>query len=102
MTYRGLLVKSAFICVHLWLTLLLCGCSQKPAEQPLTTAGPGPGAPSRTIEIAVVPKGIAFDFWLAVKAGAEQAGQEEGVTITWNGPSKETETDKQIATLENA
>src|SRR5688500_2788894 len=86
MQRRTVQLTSVFICVHLWLSFLLCGCAQV-AEQKR--------------EIAVVPKGVAFDFWLAVKAGAEQAGKEESATITWNGPAKETETDKQIAILEN-
>jgi ribose transport system substrate-binding protein len=90
------------IAVHLGLIAgSIGGCSQRGADQaPPAASGPA-GAPAEKLEIAVVPKGVAFDFWLAVKAGAEQAGKEEGATIFWNGPAKESETDKQIAILEN-
>jgi ribose transport system substrate-binding protein len=81
---------------------ILLGCGREAPDvsgtQPSDTRPPTPDTP---IEIAVVPKGVAFDFWLAVKAGALAAGAEEGATVLWNGPAKETETDKQIAILEN-
>lgn len=58
-------------------------------------------APKKRYRIAVVPKSVAFDFWLAVKAGAEKAGQEEGVEVIWNGPSDETDIAGQQTILEN-
>jgi ribose transport system substrate-binding protein len=80
------------------LTFLL-GCAREARESPPANAGTA--SSTEPMAIAVVPKGVAFDFWLAVKAGAEAAGREEGATVLWNGPAKETETDKQIAILEN-
>jgi ribose transport system substrate-binding protein len=58
-------------------------------------------APKKRYRIAVVPKSVAFDFWLAVKAGAEKAAKEEGVEIIWRGPSDETDIAGQRAILEN-
>jgi len=58
-------------------------------------------APKRSYKIAVVPKSVAFDFWLAVRAGAEKAGKEEGVQIIWKGPSDERDIAGQRAILEN-
>ncbi len=58
-------------------------------------------APKKRYRIAVVPKSVAFDFWLAVRAGAEQAGKEEGVQIVWKGPSDERDIAGQRAILEN-
>lgn len=55
----------------------------------------------RRYRIAVVPKSVAFDFWLAVKAGAEKAAREEGVQILWRGPNDETDIAGQRAILEN-
>ena len=52
MTHRGLLTNLVLICVHLWLILLLCGCSQKPAEQATTTSGAAPSASGQKLEIA--------------------------------------------------
>ena len=71
---------------------LVCGCAGPKTEQ----------APvQRKLSIAVVPKAVAFDFWRSVKAGADAAGREEGVTITWRGPSDERDVAGQIATLED-
>lgn len=58
-------------------------------------------APKKRYRIAVVPKSVAFDFWLAVRAGAEQAGKEEGVQVIWKGPSDERDIAGQRAILEN-
>lgn len=74
--------------------VLLCGCG----------CGRGPsGAKPKAEEltIAVVPKAVAFDFWLSVKAGAEKAAKENGATIIWRGPSDERDVAGQIAMLED-
>ena len=41
--------------------------------------------------IAVIAKGETHAFWQAVKAGAEAAGAERGYTITFRGPTAESE-----------
>ncbi len=41
--------------------------------------------------IAVVAKGETHAFWQAVKAGAEAAGKEAGYTVTFRGPTAESE-----------
>ena len=71
--------------------LFLAGCGGQGAvpEQAATTR-------SGQIEIAVIPKGLAHQFWLTVKDGAEAAGKEFGAQIIWQGPAKETEIEKQI------
>ena len=75
-------------------TLLLFSACAKRQE----ASGP---APSAQLRIAVVPKGTAHSFWLTVKAGAEQAGQEEGVQILWKGPAEETDVEGQQRILED-
>lgn len=52
--------------------------------------------------IAVIPKGVSNFFWQAVKAGAEAAAQETGVTIYWKGPSNETDVNSQVNVVEDA
>ncbi|MCS7225083.1 MAG: ABC transporter substrate-binding protein [Armatimonadetes bacterium] len=59
------------------------------------------GAGKKPYTIAVVPKSVAFDFWQAVKAGAEKAAKEEGARIIWRGPSDETDIAGQQQILEN-
>jgi len=66
--------------------LLLAACSQTPAAK---------------YQIGVVPKGVAHQFWLTVRAGADAAGKELSANIIWQGPSKETEIDKQMSIIED-
>ena len=61
-------------------------CSQPKSEKP---------------QILVSPKGLVHNFWLSVKAGAEQAGKEFDVEIIWKGPSMETDIAGQISIIED-
>ncbi|WP_171237031.1 ABC transporter substrate-binding protein [Ruegeria sp. HKCCA6837] len=64
-----------------------------------TLAGPASMAAAEEIYIPLVSKGFQHQFWQAVKAGAEQAADEYGVTITFEGPDNETMVDRQIDML---
>jgi len=46
--------------------------------------------------IALVSKGFQHQFWQAVKLGAEQAADELGVTVTFEGPEGEGAVDRQM------
>lgn len=46
--------------------------------------------------IALVSKGFQHQFWQAVKLGAEQAAEELGVTVTFEGPDGEGSVDRQM------
>ncbi len=85
---------------HVWLALtvvlgsaLICGCGGTPKTA--STDGQ-PADKTKTLEIAVIPKGLTHQFWMTVKAGADAAAKEFGVSITWQGPPKETEIAQQI------
>ncbi len=52
--------------------------------------------------IPLVSKGFQHQFWLAVKAGAEQAAKDFDVTITFEGPESEAMVDKQMDMLQVA
>ncbi len=56
---------------------------------------------SRRRLIAVIPKATSHLFWLSVQAGAVAAGKEFKVEILWNGPSQETEYDRQIQIVDS-
>lgn len=58
-------------------------------------------AKNRELVIAVVPKGTTQSFWLAVKAGAEDAAKAGGARIIWKGPAKETDVAGQKRIIEN-
>lgn len=62
---------------------------------------PDGAQPEKQLEIAVIPKGLAHQFWLTVKAGAEAAGAEAGAKIIWQGPAKETEIVRQISIVQD-
>lgn len=64
-----------------------------------TLAGPASMAAAEEIYIPLVSKGFQHQFWQAVKSGAEQAADEYGVTITFEGPDNETMVDRQIDML---
>ncbi|QQR39286.1 ABC transporter substrate-binding protein [Devosia rhizoryzae] len=50
-------------------------------------------------DIAIISKGFQHQFWQAVKAGADQAAEEFGVTVTFEGPETETQVDRQLDML---
>lgn len=89
--------------------LLLAGC--QPSSPPADIKDSAPAGKSVTstaataasgkLRFAVVPKGLTHQFWLTVKAGADAAGKDLGVEITWVGPEKETEVVKQINLIED-
>lgn len=46
--------------------------------------------------IALISKGFQHQFWQAVKLGAEQAGEEFNVEVTYEGPDGEGAVDRQL------
>lgn len=84
--------RTGIACMALAITIaFLAGCGGQNAAPDQAAA-----TKSGRIEIAVIPKGLAHQFWLTVKDGAEAAGKELDAQIIWQGPSKETEIEKQI------
>ena len=66
----------------------LVACGNKPADSKDPTDGKteeGKGT------IAVIAKGETHAFWQAVKAGATDAGKAAGYTVTFRGPTAESE-----------
>lgn len=51
--------------------------------------------------VAVIPKGTTHLFWVAVEAGAREAGRQFGLDILWNGPATETDFNRQIQILDS-
>ncbi|MFG6081816.1 ABC transporter substrate-binding protein [Paracoccus litorisediminis] len=63
-------------------------------------AGAGQGALAQDkLYIPLISKGFQHQFWQAVKLGADKAGAELGVDVTFEGPDNETQVDKQIDML---
>jgi ribose transport system substrate-binding protein len=60
------------------------------------------GALAQEVYIPLVSKGFQHQFWQAVKQGAEQAGKDLKVKVTFEGPETEAMVDKQIDMLSAA
>ena len=54
------------------------------------------------VYIPLISKGFQHQFWQAVKAGADQAGKDFKVKVTFEGPETEAMVDKQIDMLSAA
>jgi len=54
------------------------------------------------VYVPLISKGFQHQFWQAVKQGAEQAGKDLNVRITFEGPETEAMVDKQIDMLSAA
>ena len=52
--------------------------------------------------VALVAKANSAEYWVKVKEGAEAAGKELGVDVSFNGPDTESEGDKQLNQLQSA
>lgn len=83
--------------------------AEKPAaEKPAAETGKEEAAAETPTEapeeilIPVISKGFQHQFWQAVKMGAEQAGENYGVKITFEGPETEAQVDKQLDMLQAA
>ena len=63
------------------------------------TVGLSASALAQEIYIPLVSKGFQHQFWQAVKQGAEQAGKDLKVKVTFEGPETEAMVDKQIDML---
>ena len=64
----------------------------------LLTAG-GAASAQDAYDIALISKGFQHQFWQAVKAGADQAADDLGVNVTFEGPESETQVDRQMDML---
>ena len=57
---------------------------------------------AQDMDVALISKGFQHQFWQAVKAGADQAAEELGVSVTFEGPDNEAQVDRQIDMLSAA
>lgn len=83
------------------LTVSLLGCGGGASDKVAATDGAA-AADSGKPYIAMIALGFSHQYWQAVKQGAEQAAEEYGVSITFEGPETETQVDKQVDMLKTA
>src|SRR5690606_3039851 len=65
----------------------------------MLTATAGGALAQENYDIALISKGFQHQFWQAVKAGADKAAAEFGVTVTFEGPESESQVDRQMDML---
>lgn len=59
----------------------------------------GAHAQDEELYIPLISKGFQHQFWQAVNSGAEQAAEDLGVRVTFEGPDNESQVDKQMDML---
>ena len=52
------------------------------------------------VNVLVIPKMVRADFWNIVGEGAQKAGNDLGISVTWRGPTSEDQRDAQIQIIE--
>ena len=79
------------------LALAVTGCASG-----TDSGGGGGGGSGEQPYVAIVSKGFQHQFWQAVKQGAEQEAQKQGVRISFEGPATEADVEAQVTMLTNA
>ncbi len=90
------------LALSLVMALSLVACGQKeeaPAEGEETPAEETP-AETSDIEVAVVLKTLASEYWGYVKAGCDAAAVDLGIKVTVVGPGAESDIEGQVAMIE--
>lgn len=90
------------LALSLVMALSLVACGQKeetPAETPEETPAETP-AETSDIEVAVVLKTLASEYWGYVKAGCDAAAADLGIKVTVVGPGAESDIEGQVAMIE--
>ncbi len=80
------------------LSMLLTGC-HPPSEK--SSEVREQASKNKQLHFAVIPKGENHIFWQSVRVGAEQAGVECDVRVTFKGPAKEDDRSAQISVMES-
>lgn len=80
---------------------MLLAASACNRESPAPSSN-GTGGGASATSIAVVAKGYASPFWATVKEGAEKAGADLGVAVSFNGPDNESDINRQVDQLNQA
>ncbi len=92
--------SSVLVASGIALMLALSACSSGTSSS--GGSGSSDSGSGETLQIAMVSKGFQHQFWQAVGLGAQNAADELGVEITFEGPESESQVDKQLEQLQAA
>ena len=87
--------KILALMLALLMVLSLAACGGGDAKEPAADGGA-----SGDVEIAVVLKTLASEYWGYVKAGCDAAAADLGVKVTVVGPGAESDIEGQVAMIE--
>jgi ribose transport system substrate-binding protein len=87
-------VASRVLPACLCLALAFTACAKKSSDASASRQ-------SKTLQIAVIPKGTTHEFWKSIHAGAVRAERELGIQVIWKGPQKEDDRAQQITVVED-
>jgi rhamnose transport system permease protein len=66
----------------------LIGCSKESTSSSTTQPGASPSASGKQITIGMMPKSKGDEYFIACKKGADEAANELGVKLIWDGPTE--------------
>ena len=95
-------IFALILALTLDVSLVACGVTsiQKETTPTESTTTEAPAESTGDIEIAVVLKTLASEYWGYVKAGCDAAAADLGVKVTVVGPGAESEIEQQVAMIE--
>ena len=98
-------LTAALLSAALALSLVACGGGDTANEDTstddtATEENGGDTATASDVEIAVVLKTLASEYWGYVKAGCDAAAADLGVTVNVVGPGAESEIEQQVSMIE--
>lgn len=95
-------VLAMILALVMALSLVACGGGDTKTEDPAPADGNEATEPAAAgdVEIAVVLKTLASEYWGYVKAGCDAAAADLGVKVTVVGPGAESEIEQQVAMIE--
>jgi ribose transport system substrate-binding protein len=84
----------------LFLVVALGGCGSS-GDKPAAADNAAAESDDKAITLAMIPKSTGGEFWETVEVGANEAAEELGVSIKWEGALSETEIAEQKKIIEN-
>ena len=82
------------------LSLAACGGTDEPASEEASGQETEESSEGEKLEVAVVLKSLAAEYWLTVKDGCDQAAADLGIEVTVLGPNAESDIEGQVAMIE--
>ena len=93
-------ILAIILAIVMVLSLVACGAkTEAPAQAPAENANAG-AEQTEDIEIAVVLKTLASEYWGYVKNGCDAAAAELGIKVTVVGPGAESDIEGQVSMIE--